>query len=257
MYFIDVQGTLIDDLNRLPIDGAIPFIDHLNYNNIPYMVVTNNTKEPSDDFWKYLWSIGFQIPKNNYLDPLMILDEVLTDRQILAFGNEQFKKVLQSKGYLADSREPQSVLIGVSKDYSAKDFSEMIEALLNGAKLFGMHYSAIYSKNGNRYAGVGAILEMLKTATSSHYEIIGKPSKLFYLTALKKIRTNYDSSIDFKNITMISDDFKGDLVGIQKLGAKTVFVLSGKYKTEQEIKAFVNDVHRPNKILKSINELSY
>lgn len=29
-YFIDVQGTLIDDINKDPINGAIEFIDTLN-----------------------------------------------------------------------------------------------------------------------------------------------------------------------------------------------------------------------------------
>lgn len=30
MYFIDVQGTLIDDINKEPISGAIEFINTLN-----------------------------------------------------------------------------------------------------------------------------------------------------------------------------------------------------------------------------------
>ncbi len=45
MYLIDVQGTLIDDKHKLPINGAIKFIDNLNYKSIPYVVVTNNTKK--------------------------------------------------------------------------------------------------------------------------------------------------------------------------------------------------------------------
>ena len=49
-FFIDVQGTLIDDINKEPIDGACEFIDFLNNENIPYMVVTNNTKKASKDF---------------------------------------------------------------------------------------------------------------------------------------------------------------------------------------------------------------
>ena len=49
-YFIDVQGTLIDDKEKKPIKGAIEFIEKLNEKKIPYVVVTNNTKLKSDDF---------------------------------------------------------------------------------------------------------------------------------------------------------------------------------------------------------------
>ena len=38
MYFIDVQGTLIDDKDKLPIKGSIEFIDKLNRENIPYII---------------------------------------------------------------------------------------------------------------------------------------------------------------------------------------------------------------------------
>ena len=43
-YFIDVQGTLIDD-DKKPISGALEFIDSLNEKSIEYIVVTNNTKK--------------------------------------------------------------------------------------------------------------------------------------------------------------------------------------------------------------------
>ena len=42
MYLVDIQGTLIDDKKREPIDGAIEFIDSLNKNEIPYVLITNN-----------------------------------------------------------------------------------------------------------------------------------------------------------------------------------------------------------------------
>ncbi|HIP55318.1 MAG TPA: HAD family hydrolase, partial [Sulfurimonas autotrophica] len=50
MYFIDVQGTLISDADKSPIEGSIAFINRLNAEDIPYMVITNNTKKASQDF---------------------------------------------------------------------------------------------------------------------------------------------------------------------------------------------------------------
>ena len=73
MYFIDVQGTLIDDKYRQPIRGAIKFIARLNQNKIPYLLITNNTKESSETFRAYLNELGFEVDEAHYLDPLMLL----------------------------------------------------------------------------------------------------------------------------------------------------------------------------------------
>ena len=72
MYFIDVQGTLISDSDKSPIRGSIAFIDRLNADKTPYMVITNNTKKSSEDFYIYLKSIGFNFGFDKYLDPLML-----------------------------------------------------------------------------------------------------------------------------------------------------------------------------------------
>jgi len=60
MYLIDVQGTLIDDKNKQPISGAIEFIEKLKE---PFVVVTNNTKKQSIEFYNFLLDLGFSIPK--------------------------------------------------------------------------------------------------------------------------------------------------------------------------------------------------
>ena len=50
IYFVDVQGTLISDSDKSPIYGSKNLIRHFNTHNIPYMVITNNTKAKSSDF---------------------------------------------------------------------------------------------------------------------------------------------------------------------------------------------------------------
>ena len=68
MYFIDVQGTLISDSDKSPIRGSREFINILNKKKIPYMIITNNTKNVSKDFYAYLKSIGFDFDFSFYLD---------------------------------------------------------------------------------------------------------------------------------------------------------------------------------------------
>lgn len=229
-----MQGTLIDDANKLPIEGAIEFINSLNEHNIPYVVVTNNTKKKSSDFYEFLKKLGFNIPKNHYLDPFMILNNTLHVKNIYCFGPQEFVHVIESMGYKNTSDNPEAILIASSKDFESYDYALMIESVLKGAKIIGMHATSIYAKDSRSYPGVGAILAMLRYATGSEFTIIGKPSSTFYEKALDFLNMQR-SGHTFADVTMISDDAKGDLCGIKELGAKSVLVLSGKIKSEEEV----------------------
>jgi NagD protein len=221
-FFIDVQGTLINDKNFLPLPGAIEFINYLNENNIPFVLITNNTKR--ENFKEYLKRLGFNF--KNYLDPLMVVDKYIKG-SIAPFGNDEFVKIM-SKKYKVDFVNPQNIVLGI-KIFSPDEISDIIEYLLKGANLIGMHKTSLYHKNKRRYPGLGAILEMLRYATNKHYEVVGKPSINFFEEARKKIGLNYDK------ITIISDDLIGDLLPAKKLGMKTALVLSGKIKSINEV----------------------
>lgn len=248
MYFIDVQGTLIEDNTKLPTRGAIAFIDYLNRDKIPYMVITNSTKNPSDEFLNYLNHIGLNIPRDHYLDPLMMLESHIDKNQkIAAYGSEPFLGVLRAMGYQLEYVMPDVVLVAIKEDFSPDEYSQMIEFLLGGAKLIGMHETTLYVKNHKRYPGVGAILKMLEFATSVSYTVVGKPSLPFFTEALQRI-SKQKAGISFRDITIISDDVKGDIIGAQDLGMKGVFVLSGKYRSSEEIIPSLKVQERPAEI---------
>lgn len=248
MYFIDVQGTLIEDNSKLPTRGAVAFIDYLNAHQIPYMVITNSTKNPSEEFLGYLNSIGLNIPRDHYLDPLMMLESHIDKtKKIAAYGSEPFLEVVRSMGYCLDYVSPDAVLVAIKENFMSDEYAQMIEFLLSGAALIGMHETTLYVKNHKRYPGVGAILKMLEFATSTPYTVVGKPSIPFFEEALSRLAKQKEGA-RFSDVTIISDDVKGDLVGAQNLGMKGVFVLSGKYRSSEEIIPSLKPYERPAEI---------
>lgn len=254
MYFIDVQGTLISDEDKSPIRGSIEFIDRLNEKNIPYMILTNNTKKASFDFYNFLRSSGFNFDFSRYLDPLMLLESRVAKQSVAAYGAAEFLEVLKKMGYTLNYENPKSVLIAIKEDFSAQEYAQIIDFLLGGASLVGMHETSIYAKNAKRYPGVGAILKMLEFATSCSYDVVGKPSTSFYSEALAAIREQQKDA-EFSYITIISDDVKGDLGGAKELGMKTVFVTSGKYKSAGEIIPFLKEELRPDAVYADMQEI--
>jgi NagD protein len=252
LYFIDVQGTLISDADKTPIRGSIEFIAKLEAQKIPYMIITNNTKKASKDFYNYLQNIGFSFSFENYLDPLMLLDGRVEKTAVAAYGAKEFLATLEAMGYRLDYKNPQTVLVAIKEDFCADEYAQMIEFLLSGASLVGMHETSIYAKNNKRYPGVGAILKLLEFATSVEYDVVGKPSLAFYEEALNKLAAK---TKNFKDITMISDDVKGDLGGAKELGMKTIFVTSGKYKTAEEIVPFLQEELKPDFVYGDMQEI--
>ncbi len=247
-YFIDIQGTILSDEDKSPIKGSVELLKHFKKNNIPYILVTNNTKQKSQDLMDDLRQKGFEF--ENFLDPLMVLKDLIGDESVYPFGAKQFKEVLPKIG-LKVEQNPQNILIASDNTFSADDFAQMIEFVLSGAKLVGMHATSTYVKNSKRYPGVGAIIEMIKYATASEAKIVGKPSKSFYENALKTLQKQ-DANLSFSDIVMISDDAIGDLCGAKNLGIKTNLVLSGKCKNEGEISSFKEKI---DKVYLSAHEL--
>lgn len=239
-FFIDVQGTLICDAKKEPINGAVEFIEHLNKEKIPYVVITNNTKARSEDFLKQLNDKGFDI--KNYIDPFALLKQTVRNKNIAAFGADEFLTVLESMGYVFDYNNPSSLVVSIKKDYTNEDYAQMIECSYKTDELIGMHETSTYAKDGKRYPGVGAIMNMIKFAVNKEYKVVGKPSFNFYNEARKII------DLEFKDITIISDDMMGDLIGAQKLGMKTALVLSGKVKDEKEVLPTLKNDEKPQYI---------
>jgi NagD protein len=254
MYFIDVQGTLISDLDKSPIRGSREFIQALNEKKTPYMIITNNTKNASKDFYDYLKSIGFDFEFSKYLDPLMILDLHVEKTGVAAYGTPEFLETLIKMGFELDYKNPKTVLVSIKSGFTNEEFAQMIDFILEGAKLVGMHETSIYAKNSKRYPGVGAILKMLEFATSCSYRVVGKPSAAFYEESLAMLRKQA-ADAEFCDVTIISDDVKGDLGGAKEMGMRTIFVTSGKYKSADEIVPFLKPELRPDYVYADMQEI--
>lgn len=246
-FFIDVQGTLICDEKKEPIPGACEFIQELNLQEIPYVVITNNTKEESSLFLQDLKLKGLDI--KNYLDPFSILTKEVKVKKVAAFGTQKFLDILQTLGYSLDYKEPEALVVSIKKDYDNEDYSLMIEMALKTDILIGMHETSTYSKDGKRYPGVGSIMKMIKFAVNKDYKVVGKPSFNFYNKARELI------AYDFNDIVVISDDMIGDLIGAKNLGMETTLVLSGKIKDEKEIIPTLKNSEKPNYICKDMADV--
>ncbi|MEA2027660.1 MAG: HAD hydrolase-like protein, partial [Campylobacterota bacterium] len=167
-----------------------------------------------------------------YIDTFTVLQEIAPYQKVTPFGTPNFFDNIRSLNYEIVEDNPEAIIITLNQHYTNEDYAKMIGYALNGAKVIGMHGTSLYSKEGKSYPGVGAILAMIDYATKAPTEVVGKPSRNFYQKGLSMLQA-LDSSLNFEDIEIISDDVVGDLVGAKALGMKTSFVLSGKYQSKE------------------------
>ncbi len=251
-YFIDVQGTIIDDSDRKPIAGAVEFVRKLKEANAHFALITNNTKFQSSEFMSYLRGLGFEFDNNQYLDPFATLQDIVDGKKIWAIGNSGFVESLRVAGYVFDEKAPDYLVVSLKENLSYDDLADAVEMIQSGAKLVGMHETSIYAKNGRKYPGLGAILRALEYATNTKAIVVGKPSVDFYSEAKKLVGAE-----SFEEICIISDDAIGDLVGAKKLGMKTILVLSGKHRKADEIIPFLSEGVRPCEVYDTIADVDF
>jgi NagD protein len=167
-------------------------------------------------------------------------------------GNDGFVQALEEMGYDTSAKNPDFVVVSLKENLLYDDLATIVELVLGGAKLVGMHETAIYAKNGRKYPGLGAILRCIEYATNTKATVIGKPSDGFYDIARKMVHAE-----DFSQMTIVSDDAIGDLVGAKRLGMKTILTLSGKYKKAEEILPFLADDEQPDSVVSSVAEIRF
>lgn len=240
-FMIDIQGTLIDDMSGMPLPGARAALNRLKEFRWPYCLVTNNTKVPSERFVARLEAVGLPVDRDAYIDPLMVLGETLPPCRVAAYGADALLELLSSRGYVLDYAQPEAVLIGIRSDYGSEDFAQMIGLLLCGARLIGLHATSTLVRGDRRYPGIGAILAMLEYATGVSPLVVGKPSRDFYAAALGKMRRCLNAPKELREVMIVSDDAKGDLLGAKMLGMHTALVLSGKIRHRNEIESTLKE----------------
>ena len=246
MLFLDVQGTLLNDNDKSLIKGASELVSWLNLKQIPYVIITNNTKDLN--FLQNLRKKGLDIKDNAYLDPFFVLKQRLAPCKVAAFGADEFKNALCELEFSLDYETPEALLVASYDKFSFDDFALMIECIKKGVRLIAMHETSIYKKNAKSYPGVGAIMKMLQYATNASYEVFGKPSAAFYESALRLLQAQ-DKSAKFSNTLIISDDFTGDLLKAREMKMHIALVLSGKLNSSKGL-----DLRADDRVYESVNE---
>ncbi|XP_037279414.2 haloacid dehalogenase-like hydrolase domain-containing protein 2 [Rhipicephalus microplus] len=224
---IDLSGTLHVDDKIIP--GAVKALERLRAAGIQIKFVTNTTKESRRRLHERLVSLGFKISADEIFSSLTAARTFIEVRNLRPHLMVSEAAMEEFEGM--NTNDPNAVLIGLAPEkFNYTPMNEAFRLVLDGAVLVAIHKARYYRTNDSLALGPGPFVRALEFATNKTAEIVGKPDKTFFLTALRQLHALPEDTV------MIGDDVRDDIDGAQQVGIRGILVKTGKYMVGDEIK---------------------
>ncbi|MGA9292725.1 MAG: HAD-IIA family hydrolase [Ignavibacteriaceae bacterium] len=220
---IDFDGII--RLGTKPAPDAKSFLEFLSEQKIPSYIISNSTLKTSDDIKRFLKEneMDFGIPALTSVDAA--INYVKNHyKKISVFCDEEIKKNFSE--YI-DDNYPEAVVIGDLGDkWNYETMNEIFRRVYKEADLIAMQKNKFWKPDGiNLCLDAGAFISAIEYAAGKESVLIGKPSPIYFYTALELLGFNKDD-----HFIMIGDDIETDIQGARELGGTGILVYSGKTK---------------------------
>lgn len=232
---IDLSGTLHIESSEVP--GSIEALKRLKSSNLKYLFVTNTTKESQNVLYSRLTKLGFDIEKEKIFTSLLAAVDFIKREQVRPHlmledaALEDFQDVLTTT---SNDSKGEAVVVGLAPSHFNYDAMNVAFAkLLSGARLVAIHQGRYFQTQKGLSLGPGPFVKALAYAADIKPEsvvVVGKPSRDFFLSALKAL----DPSLLPEEAVMIGDDVRDDVAGAMATGMQAILVRTGKYRSGDE-----------------------
>ena len=247
---LDVDGVL--KRGDKPIPGASEVVDKLREAGIKVVILSNLSSKSREDYVETLKSLGIKVaPEDLVLATSATATYVARNRKrgtVYYVGHEGLRRELEKAGLriVEDPLQAEFVVAGspfdsegnVTEENKGKFAGAIRAILLAKAKFIAVNPDTLYpAPDGKINPGTGTFIGAIKAATGVEPVIIGKPSKIIFKEALRKL------NLPPEEVVMVGDQVHIDLIPAKELGMTTVLVLTGLTSRE--------DVEKMDEKLKS------
>jgi HAD superfamily hydrolase (TIGR01458 family) len=222
-FLIDLDGVLYIEDQVIP--GAVETVNWLRQQGYPFRFLTNTTMLSRDSLVKKLLRLGIQAEAGDMFSTAVVAARWLADQgvsrvQLLLTDDAQ----KDFGGFEITTSRPEVVVVGdLGTAFSFEILNSAFLAVKAGARLVALQKGRYWQTKNGLALDTGAFVAALEYATETEAELIGKPNRAYFDTALA------DMGIDPSRVAMIGDDIHMDISGAQAVGMPTILVLSGKY----------------------------
>jgi len=222
-FLIDFDGVI--NLYGKPAPYAGEFLNYLKKYKIPSFILSNSTLRTKKDIKDFLLKnhLHNDIPVMTAADAALIYVKKNYEC-VSVYCVDNVKQELEK--YI-DNTNSQAVIVGdMAESWSIEILNEIFLKVNNGADLIAMHINRYWAPQKDKLVlDAGSFITAIEYATDKKAVLIGKPSPIYFQTALEML--SYPTNSPF---IMLGDDIELDITPVKKLGGKTILILTGKTK---------------------------
>ncbi|MEU4413404.1 HAD-IIA family hydrolase [Nocardia salmonicida] len=246
-YLTDMDGVLVHEDQLIP--GADEFLAELRANEIPFLVLTNNSIRTPRDLQARLRHTGLDIPEESIWTSALATATFLADQRpngtAYVVGESGLTTALHEIGYVLTDSDPDYVVLGETRTYSFEAITTAIRLVDRGAKFIATNPDATGPSRDGVLPATGSVAALITRATGKEPYYVGKPNPLMMRSALRQIGAHSQSTV------MIGDRMDTDVIAGLEAGLRTVLVTSG-ISTESSVEAYP---FRPTMVVDSVADL--
>ncbi|MFC8382688.1 HAD-IIA family hydrolase [Nocardia sp. NPDC056952] len=242
-----MDGVLVHEDQLIP--GADEFLAELRANEIPFLVLTNNSIRTPRDLQARLRHTGLDIPEESIwtsaLATATFLDDQRPNGTAYVVGESGLTTALHEIGYVLTDSDPDYVVLGETRTYSFEAITTAIRLVDRGAKFIATNPDATGPSRDGVLPATGSVAALITRATGKEPYYVGKPNPLMMRSALRQIGAHSQSTV------MIGDRMDTDVIAGLEAGLRTVLVTSG-ISTKSSVEAYP---FRPTMVVGSVADL--
>lgn len=253
---LDMDGVLWR--GETPMPGLADFFATLRRLEYGFVLATNNATKTAVQYQAKLARFGVDIP------PAQILTSAETTASFLrrdyaagtavyVIGDVGLRDALTAEEFdiigpqdVLDGRTADLVVVGFTRHAVYDEFAMATLLIDGGARFIGTNPDPTYPSEIGHLPGAGALQAVLVSATGVEPTIIGKPSRIIFDEAVRRLNGTRD------NTAMVGDRLNTDIAGARTAGLQTILLLSGVTTRA----AADNGEIRPDFIFDDINDLA-
>lgn len=223
-FVIDMDGVLYR--GQTPLPGARAFLQALQREGVPYVLLTNNSMLTVAQYVEKLRRMEIEVARERILTSAVATALYLAGRAepgtpMYMIGMEGLEEALREQGFVLTDEDPEYVVVGLDTDVTYQKLRTATLAIRAGATFIGTNPDRTLPTERGLEPGAGAILAAIEAATDVQPEIIGKPQPGAFKAAMKRLNTRPDET------AMLGDRLETDIAGGARAGLRTILVLTG------------------------------
>ncbi|MBI9011022.1 MAG: HAD hydrolase-like protein [Clostridiales bacterium] len=227
-YIIDLDGTLLNsDLANL---DAVEFVKTLQESSMEFLIMTNSIKSPSL-IKNRLKQVDIHVGLEQIINPIVAMNlytEKNNYKKAYAIGSQT---ELDQLSIELDHEHPEIILLldFEKNNIGYSELQKIFDWIDQGVPVVTASRSHYYLKSGKKTLDTGAFVTLLESVSDVTIEVIGKPSKEYFMAGVRKLNAQPEE------VTVIGDDWRTDVLGASKAGCESILIQSGKYQAGDEV----------------------